>query len=97
MIFLSFFSHKDESSLETNEQIKRNCYQKAFWDFAKPNTSPSSHPPTDDETQPYQRGGTEGNAVWSQHIWSLEQRRAQSISQTSRNPIPRNPSLPKLP
>ena len=29
------FSHKDESSLETNERIKRNGYQKAFWDFAE--------------------------------------------------------------
>ena len=35
------FSHKDESSLETNERIKRNGYQKAFWDFAEKAQNPT--------------------------------------------------------
>ena len=35
------FSHKDESSLETNERIKRNGYQKAYWDFVEKAQDPT--------------------------------------------------------
>jgi len=95
------FSHKDESSLETNERIKRNGYQKAFWNFAE-----KAQDPTHRHHHTFQMmkrlnhtrgGGTKSDTFWSQHLWGPKQGRAQSTSQTGRNPISGNPSLPKLP
>ena len=63
----------------------------------EPNPPAPPHPPADEEAQPYSRRRAKGNALRSQHIRSSEQGRTQSTRQTSRDTIPRNPPLPKLP
>lgn len=63
----------------------------------EPNPPSPPYPPVDEEAKPYSRRRAKGNALWSQHIRSSEQGRTQSTRQTSCDPIPRNPPLPKLP
>lgn len=90
------FSHKDESSLESNERVKRNGYQKAFWDFAEKLQDPTHryyHTLQLMKRLNHTSGGEPKVTPFGVNIFGVLSKDCQTI----RNPISRNPPLPKLP